>query len=169
MVRRTPRLSLVLNISLHGFPVSPLAACGHVETIAPELSSPELFLEQRKLLEEHSSCDAFEHANHCAPTVFGSKVSQDMDVVLVIADLFEFDIIPFGNFHCDLGNCERDLVVKQSFTILDGKDEVIVSIVGIVVSSLYDHGSILIWKPRVSKPSYMEPRGKPRGNPLRVL
>ena len=122
LVRRTPRLPLVCNVSLHCTPVSPLAACGHVESVRPELSSPEFFLEQWKLLEEHSSSDVFEYANHCAPTVFGSKVSQDVDVVLVlvIADLFEFDIISFSNFHCDLGNCERDLVVKQSFAILDG-------------------------------------------------
>jgi len=67
--RIAPRLPLVGNISLDCFPVCPLADGGHVEAVAPELTSPEFFLERRKLLEEFTRSDGFEDAYNVGTAV----------------------------------------------------------------------------------------------------
>ncbi len=129
-----PRLPLVLNVLLHGFPVSPLADRGEIETVAPELSSPEFFLERRKLLEEFACSDAFEDSNHCGAAVLGWKGAQQVDVITIGSDLFKGNVVAERNLLRSGNNSERDVVGKQCFAVFDGKDEVVVSFICIVVS-----------------------------------
>ena len=92
-----------------------------------------------------------------------------MDVILISADLFELNVIAEGDFLRDLDNREREVIGEQGFAVFDGKDNVVVSFIDIVVGMFDGHASILPWKPRVSKPSSKDPAAEPRGNPLRVL
>ena len=54
-------------------------------------------------------------------------------MVVVSANLFEVDVVAEGNFMRNAYDGERNIVVKQRFAIFDGKDEVIVGIICIVV------------------------------------
>ena len=61
-------------------------------------------------------------------------------MVLVGADAFEVDVVAEGNFMRNAYDSERDVVVKQRFAVFDGKDEVVVGIIGIVVCFDNGHG-----------------------------
>src|SRR5438477_469044 len=80
-----------------------------------------------------------------------------MDVVFVIAEFFKFDVISFSNFLCQMVDGERNVFREESFAVLNGKGNVVVSRVCIVVCFLDGHPLSLSWKPRVSKPSYRAP------------
>ena len=66
-------------------------------------------------------------------------------------------------------NGERDFICQQRFTVFDGKDDVVMGVIDIVACFNDGHAPILSWKPKVSKPSLVDPAAEPRGNPLRVL
>src|SRR3989344_775600 len=80
-----------------------------------------------------------------------------MDVVGVTADFFKVDVVAGSDFLSDGSDRKRDVIRKERFAVFDGKDDVVVGIVGIVVSFDDGHAPILLWKPRVSKPSCMVP------------
>ena len=80
-----------------------------------------------------------------------------MDVVIIISQFFKFNVIAESDFLCDRANGERDIILQKSFSVFNGKDNVVVGLVCIVVCFLNGHASSLTWKPRVSKPSYMAP------------
>lgn len=80
-----------------------------------------------------------------------------MDMVTISAELFETDVVAFGNFLRDGCDGERNIVVEQRFAVFDGKDKVVVGIIRLVVGFLDGHARSLIWKPRVSKPSSKVP------------
>ena len=89
-----------------------------------------------------------------------------MDVILVITNLFKFNVISIRDFPRNVTNGERYFVRKQGFTVFDGKDNVVVGFIDVVVGLDYGHSSSLVWKPRVSKLSYIVIAAEPRGNPL---
>jgi len=60
-------------------------------------------------------------------------------VIAIGTDLFKVDVVAEGNFLRNLLDCERDVVGEQRFSIFDGKDEVIVSFICIVVRFLNGH------------------------------
>ena len=93
-----------------------------------------------------------------------------MDVVLIGADLFKLNVIAESDFLRDLCNRERDLVSKQGLAVFDGKDNVVVRFIGVVVSSNEGgHASIVHLETEGFQTFLQGSRGKPRGNTLRVL
>ena len=85
-----------------------------------------------------------------------------MDVVLVATEFFKFNVISLANFLRYVVNGERDVVVEESFAVFDGKDDVIVSIVYIVVSAGKGHALSLSGNQGFL--TFLSgPRGKPRG------
>ena len=84
-------------------------------------------------------------------------------MVLVSANLFEVDVVAEGNFMRNAYNGERDIMVKQRFAVFDGKDEVIVGIVCIVVGFDDGHGSSVYLKTNGFQTFLSGTRGKPRG------
>ena len=137
------RFSLLSHIALDNAPIPPLADCCKIETIAPELSAPQVFLELGKSGEEFSGCDAFEYPNHICATKFWWKGSENMDMIFITADLFKVDVVALSDFPRNLFNRERDIIAKQRFAVFDGKNDVIVGIVSIVVCSDQSHASSL--------------------------
>jgi len=71
-----------------------------------------------------------------------------VDVVLIAAKLFKFNVIALGDFLRNTDNGERDVVCQQCFAVLDGKDDVVVGTVYIVVRMGEGHASHRIRKPR---------------------
>src|SRR3989344_1884464 len=67
-----------------------------------------------------------------------------MYVVLVISNLFEFNVITDSNFLCQFCNSERDVVLQKSFSIFNWKDDVVVCFIDIVVGSFEAHASSLL-------------------------
>ena len=148
-----PGLSLVFDILFHCLPIPSITDCSKVETVAPEFTAPQFFFEERKLFKQFSARDRFEYSDHIRTTIFRWEATEDMDVVLIIAKFFKFNVIAFTNFLCEMIDGEWNILGEQRFPILNGKDQVVVSIVGVVPCFLESHASSLPWKPRVSKPS----------------
>ena len=69
MDRRAPRLPLVCNISFDRFPVTSLADRGKVETVAPELTAPQVLFERGELVEEFACGDGFEDTDDLGAAV----------------------------------------------------------------------------------------------------
>lgn len=90
-------------------------------------------------------------------------------MIVISADLLKFNVVAFADLPRNLGDCERDFIGEQGFAVFDGKDDVVVRFIDIVMGTDDGHAAILYWKPRVSKPSYMVIAAEPRGNPLRVI
>ena len=67
-----------------------------------------------------------------------------MDVILVIANLFKFNVISLRDFLRNITDSERYLVGKERFTIFNGKDDVVVGIVCIVACFVYGHAYSLV-------------------------
>src|SRR3989338_4539844 len=67
-----------------------------------------------------------------------------MYVVLVISNLFEFNVVAKSNFLSQFCNSERDIVLQKSFSVFNWKDDVVVCFIDIVVCSLQAHASSLL-------------------------
>ena len=63
-------------------------------------------------------------------------------MVLIATQFFKFDVISLANFLRYVVNGERDIVRKQSLAVFDGKDDVVVGIVYIVVGMLKGHALV---------------------------
>ena len=50
-------------------------------------------------------------------------------MINVAPDLFELNVVSLFNLLRDFGDGERDLIAQQSFSVFDGKNDVIVSII----------------------------------------
>lgn len=72
-----------------------------------------------------------------------------MDVVPVRANLFKLHVIPRTDFLRYRDYRERDLIGQQWFTVLNGKDDVVMGVVHVVVSPFQSHAPIVSWKPEV--------------------
>ena len=90
-------------------------------------------------------------------------------MVSIRSDLFELNVIAQANFLRDLFDGERDIISQQGFAVLNGKDDMVVSIVHIVESPVKAHAPILMRKPRVSTPSYRELAAEPRGKLAKII
>ncbi len=64
-------------------------------------------------------------------------------MVEIVPNLFEFYIVPLTDFLCYLGDGERDLVGQESFSILNGKNNMVVRFVDVVVCPVQGHVLIL--------------------------
>jgi hypothetical protein len=71
------------------------------------------------------------------------KCAQEVDVVTIRSHLLELDVVAFFKGRGDFLNCLRDFRRQEGFTVFDGKDDVIVRIVHIVVTLGYAHAAIL--------------------------
>ena len=71
-----------------------------------------------------------------------------MNVIEVVAKLLKLDIISFTDFLRHAVDGERDAVDQQRFAVFDGKDDVVVGTVCIVVCFDDGHASYCIRKPR---------------------
>ena len=67
-----------------------------------------------------------------------------MDVVLITSDFLKFNVISASNFLCQFANSERNVVLQESFSVFNGKDDVIVCFIDIVVSAFEAHASSLL-------------------------
>jgi len=90
-------------------------------------------------------------------------------VVEISANLFKLNVISLGDFLRDCANRERDLILKQGFAVFDGKDNVVVRVIGIVMSADEGHAASIPLETEGFQTFLQGSRGKPRGNPLRGL
>ena len=134
---------MVGNVPLDRGPVAAGADGGEIETIGPELPSPEFFLEIRKPFEEFLGLDALEQSHDGRPGVLGVESAKNVDVVPVGTDLIEDNVVANFNLSGDFDHGRSDSRGEEGFTVFDGKDDVLVSIIDTVVTSGEAHASIL--------------------------
>jgi len=65
--------ALVFDVAFYDGPVAAGANSRDIVAIAPEFTTPELFLQIGKLKEKLSGCDAFDEMDDLADAVFGMK------------------------------------------------------------------------------------------------
>jgi len=71
-----------------------------------------------------------------------------VDMIVVATNLFKLKVVAESDFLCNRLDSERDVICQQRLAILDGKDDVVVGAVYIVVSMGEGHASYRIRKPR---------------------
>lgn len=99
--------------------------------------------------------------------VLRMKADQHMDVVFVIAHLFNLQVVPLFNATDGRGNAPRHGRAEQSFAVCDRKDQVVMGAVDAMIRSSDGHPSMVqmkgtSWFPS-NIPPLQGPRGKPRG------
>ena len=132
-------VTLVGNILFNHAPVAPLAHGGDIVAITPQFTTPEFAFEFGMMFEKLSRGDAFVETNELADAVLGVKRDEEMDMVAVSTKAFEFNLVAFGQFVGDLFEGRHRGPSEKSLAIFDGKDNVVVSDIDTVVTSLNVH------------------------------
>ena len=135
--------SLVGDVFFDHFPVPPLGNGGQVKPVAPEFTTPQLFLELGKSPEELFGRQAFENPDHVTAAILRWKGDEKVDMVKVNPDLFKLQVVTEGDFLGDLGDGERDLVSQQRLAVLDGKNNMVMRVVNVMVCPVEGHALIL--------------------------
>ena len=125
---------MVAYIFLNDSPITTRAYCRRIVPIGPELSTPQVFLERWVIQEQLLGGDAFEDPYDLADAVFGMEAYQQMNVILVIAELLDDQIVPLFNAFHSLTQSGNSFRTQQSLAVLHGKDEVVMGVVRTVVA-----------------------------------
>ena len=96
------------------------------------------------MLSKHTlGSDALEESHDLTNAVLGVKTHQEVNVVLVITELFDLQVVPlFNASHC-LTQSGDNFSTQKCLTVLHRKDQVVVGVVSTVVS-FDDWHSIII-------------------------
>ena len=89
-----------------------------------------------------------------------------MDVIPVGTDLLEDDIIASLDLAGDPHHCRGDCRGEKGFTVFDGKDDVVVSVIDAVVTSSEAHAPIISLETEGFQTFLQGPRPKGRGKNL---
>ena len=139
----TRRLSLVGNVVLNRGPVAAGTDGGEIETIGPELTTQEFFLELGEPFEELSSRKALEQPHDLGTSILWVKGAEKMDVIPVGTDLLEDNVVASLDLTTNLHHGRGDRRREEGFSVLDGKDDVVVCIIDAVVTSGEAHAPII--------------------------
>lgn len=120
--------ALVLHVSLYGFvPIIASADRSGIELVSPELATPQSLSYGRcRVFGKYTlSGNTFEEPHDLADAVLGMEAEQSMDIVLVIAELFDVQVVPlFNAFQC-FPHGSDDWCAQQSLAVLEWHDEVV--------------------------------------------
>jgi len=117
---------LVFDVSFYDFvPIPTGADRSGIVAVTPELSAPQLLLELGNRFEEFACCQGFEEPHDLPDAVLWMGADQQVDVVLVIAHLFDLQIVPLFNALDGSGNAPRHSRAQEGFAVLDREDQVV--------------------------------------------
>lgn len=92
--------ALVPDVVLYNSPITTSADGGSVVAISPEFSAPQVFLECWMQRKQTLGGDALEDPYDLTDAILGMKAHQQTYVILVITELFDFQVVPlFKAFH----------------------------------------------------------------------
>jgi hypothetical protein len=155
---------LVLDVLLYDSPITTSPYCASVVPITPELTSPQVFLECWVRQEQLLGGDAFEDTYDLTNAVLRVKANQQVDVVLVITELFNCQIVSIFNTFHSLTHGGDNVRTQQRLTVLNWKDKVVMGVVGAVVALGDWHTiSIAASEGNLRFPSDSLPKLNPRG------
>jgi len=93
--------------------------------VAPEFSTPELFLDLGTAFEQLTSGKVFNHGNHLADAIGGNGLDQKMDVVFICLDFQELDLVSLFDVQTDLFENLIYVLVEDDFPILGREDQMV--------------------------------------------
>ncbi len=133
--------ALLFDVLLDGFSVATTADGSHVVAIRPEFSSPELGFDFGNLQAGFGG-EGFDPSDDFSGRIFWQELAEDMDVILVEADLMDIDCKAF------LEACERfadrsdHLRFQDGFPVLDRDLDVVMTLGNVVVPAPDARGEI---------------------------
>lgn len=134
---------MVFDIALHHTPVGTSANGADVVAVTPELTAPEFFFEGGQTKKKLTGCNSLDDLDDLTNAVLGMEADQQVDVILVVADLFKAYVIALGDTIQGLVNTTHNVFIQECLAILDREDNVVVRIVDTVVRASDRHGHII--------------------------
>ena len=104
--------ALFLNIFFDHLPVSISAHGCEIVSISSEFTAPEELFYFRNLFEQLFGCNHFEQSYHLVSGVFRKESAENVDMVLIEADVSYLDCEPFLEFFDRFQNYTFCLLVE---------------------------------------------------------
>src|SRR5512136_173230 len=89
--------TLFPDVLLNRIPVGSLANCCNIIAIGPKLTAPKFFFYRWLASKYFSGCYALEYLHNPTGRYLRMRPAQEVNMVLVTADRFHFNRMPFGN------------------------------------------------------------------------
>ena len=92
------RILVVLDIPFDLISRHPVADGSNEVPVFPELASPQVLLDPRKLFEDLARADALQHPDYLSDGISGRKAEENMDVVGCDFHLFDCESMVICDF-----------------------------------------------------------------------
>lgn len=99
--------------------------CADKIALRPKLATPQLLLDRGYPPKNLSGGETFDHLDQLRWTVRGHRLDQEMDMIVIGADLQKHEFIPFGNLQTDLFEHGIHGAIKDHTSVLGRADHVI--------------------------------------------